>query len=410
MGTSKNGLFKKLIPKIPIFRQNMYNIPESYSELYKTEEITDLDEQKTLFYVTQFGGFRLKKIPSYLKEKKDFFSKWFKSKYEHGYFHFKANSNFISQFGNRKIEPLLRKRYSEKDYNDYFFLEEGIQAEEAAEAWNLLWKLNNYYSSLRLDLKMPFSGITPADRIDLSRFNSIPHFQCKPLAGNRFFHSGPGSSYQSISSNLRPFLTINGEKTTEIDIAASTLQFLNLVLEKYTGKAPMSKLALSDGDPYQYFLDKINSVDFKRVHNQIEDINRDSLKNLLYTLVYSPLNSQVRNTNRHLKLTAKNYSYSDLKQEFPKFFQIIDSVKSIALDTNKKEEDEKFPAYLLIFMEESRYAREVLKRGCLDEKFPILPLHDSFITTSNHHPDLERIVCDVSMDFYDYVLAHKKKF
>ena len=69
MGASKNGLFKKLIPKIPIFKQNMYNIPEEYLKEYETQNVSDLNEQKTLFYVTQFGGFRLKKIPSYLKEK-----------------------------------------------------------------------------------------------------------------------------------------------------------------------------------------------------------------------------------------------------------------------------------------------------------------------------------------------------
>ena len=129
---------------------------------------------------------------------------------------------------------------------------------------DLLKDLNNFYSPLRLSLKMPSSGITYIDKIDLSRFNSIPHFQSKPLAGNRLFHSGPGSSYQSISSNLRPFLTINGEKTTEIDISASTLQFLNLVLEKYTGKSFMSKQTLSNGDPYEYFLERINFPDFKK--------------------------------------------------------------------------------------------------------------------------------------------------
>jgi len=65
---------------------------------------------------------------------------------------------------------------------------------------------------------------------------------------------------------------------------------------------------------------------------------------------------------------------------------------------------------LLIFMEESRYVREVLRRSCLEEKFPVVPLHDSFITTSEHYDDLERIVCDVSEEFYDYVITHKKKF
>ena len=412
MGTSKNGLFKRLIPKLPIFKREMYHIPESYSEIYRSNGISDLYEQKTLFYVTQFGGFRLKKIPSYLKGKEDFFERWFKSKYENGYFHFKASSDFISQFGDRKIEPLLRRNYSEKGEVAEFLLslEEGVEAQEFGEASGLLKDLNNFYASVKVNLEIPSSGITYTDKIDLSRFNSIPHFQCKPLAGNRLFHSGPGSSYQSISSNLRPFLTINGEKTTEIDISASTLQFLNLALEKHTGKAPMSKFTLSNGDPYEYFLERINSPDFKKMHNQTEDINRDSLKSLLYTLTYSSINSQERHVNRYLKLNFQNYRYSDLKEKFPEFFQCVEDIKSIPLDNDGEDGAKYFPAHWLIFSEEARYAREVLKRGCLDENKVIIPLHDSFITTERLYPDLERIVKEVSMELYGYALAHKRKF
>ena len=97
---------------------------------------------------------------------------------------------------------MLRKEYPIKYYDDSFLIENGIGLEESVEIEDFLRNLNEYYASLRLNLKMPSSGITSEDRIDLSRFNSIPHFQYKPLAGNRLFQSGPGSSYQSISSNL----------------------------------------------------------------------------------------------------------------------------------------------------------------------------------------------------------------
>jgi hypothetical protein len=99
-----------------------------------------------------------------------------------------------------------------------------------------------------------------------------------------------------------------------------------------------------------------------------------------------------------------------LEKEFPQFFECIKKLKSIPLKVNGKNNGDNFPPHLLIFKEESFYAREVLKRCCLGEGFPVLPLHDSFITCAKDYSGLERVICGVSTDFYDYVLAHKRKF
>jgi hypothetical protein len=315
--------FVRTIPKTPIFRREIYDIPDSYSKVYKNNGVIDLDEQKSLFYVTQFGGFRLKKIPSYFEGKSNFFSKWFKAKYENGYFHFKSNTNFISNFGNIEIQPLLRENYSEKYYEDDFLIKNNIDVNESRKIETFLNDLNEYYFSLRVNLKVPLSGIIAEDRIDLTRFNSIPHFNYKPFAGNRLFHSGPGSSYQRISSNLRPFLKINGEETTEIDISASTIQFLNIILEKYTGSAPMSKYALSQGDPYEYFLTRINSPNFNGARGKEINLDRDSFKNLIYTLIYSTLNTQKAHINRHLRLGHLNFFMMTWKKSFLNFLNVL---------------------------------------------------------------------------------------
>ncbi len=407
--------FVKLIPKIPLYKRNMYHIPESYSNLYAEKGVIDPDMQKALFFVTQFGGFKFKKIPSYLKDELEFFSTWFKTKNENGFFQFKANSNFISELGDVQIEPLTKSRFKREYYPDKILAENGFSRAEVFEIESLQDKLNDFYSTLRLNIVLPYSGITAEDRIDLSRFNAVPHLQFRPKAGGRLFQSGPGSSYQRISSNLRPFLTINGEKITELDITAATLQFLNVSLEKLLGYSPLSKVGLSE-DPYQYFLDKINSPNFKNIHNNGQDddkeknkdenqhTSRDDLKNILYTIIYSTLNSQEHNVNRRLRIMDKKYYYSDLKKEFPRFFELMSDLKSKPLADGKL-----YPAHITINKEESRFAREVLKRGCLEEQFVVLPIHDSFISTKSNGERLERIVRQVSSDFYGYVLPYKYK-
>lgn len=402
--------FKRQIPRIPFFKRNFYEIPSTYSEKYIASGIKDLDEQKALFYLTQFGGFRLKKLPSYFFRKENFFSKWFKCKNEEGYRQFKASPLFISQFGSLIVQPLLKINYSQKIYEDSFLEENNVDIEEARQIERFLFNLNLFYREHRVGLEFPLSGLTIEDRLDVSRFNSIPHFQYKPKAGNRLFHSGPGTSFQRISSNLRPSLTINGEKTTEIDISASTIQFLDIVLRQIGFDSKDLKQALVLEDPYQHFLTRINMFCLRGKEKDNGNLNRDALKKLFYTLIYSNLVSQERNVNRYLRLNYQNYFYSDLQEEFSDFFEALKMLKLLPSKNRIGDKKETLPAYQTIFREESRFARDILLQGCLNEGIPILPLHDSFIVPLQHYLDLERIVCDTSIKRYGRVFHHKTKY
>lgn len=392
--------FRKVVPKKPVYRKNMYDIPVSYSRKYLREGVKDSDAQKFLFYGTQFGGFRSKKVPQYLRENPAFQKRWLKSKEEEGFFHFKTNTPFLSKFGKLRVRPLLRARYKTENYDKEFLEAHGFTDGEVlwiAETCDLL---NNFYSSQRVGLKVPNSGVTADDILNLTRFNSIPHFQYKPRSGGRLFHSGPGSSYQSLSSSLRPFLTINGEKTTEIDISAATIQFAGNVSTSETYDDSTAKI-FRICDPYQHFLDSMNAMGSG-------EIDRNALKDILYTLVYSKKNSERRNVNRRLKLMGQPFGYSDIETHFPNFFKLLEDVKAVPLPDG--ENGELFSPHQIIFKEESRYARGVLRRCCLEEGFPVLPLHDSFIAPRSNSSDLERVMKDVSTEYYDYVMSYKRKF
>jgi hypothetical protein len=86
---------------------------------------------------------------------------------------------------------------------------------------------------------------------------------------------------------------------------------------------------------------------------------------------------------------------------------LVDAVKSIPFDSDVEGN---YPAHILIFQEESRYARKVLRESCFEMGFPVLPLHDSFIAPRKNVSELEDVMCAASMELYDYVLAHKRKF
>ncbi len=304
----------------------------------------------------------------------------------------------------------MRKRYPEKELSSLFFEENNLDIKESNKIGDFVKKLNEFYKDFKLNLEVLFSALTAKDKIDLSRFNSIPHFRHAPLAGNRFYHSTPGISFQQISSNLRFLLTINGAKTTEIDLAASSIQFLNIVLRKQGYNFSELEKALAQKDPYQYFLERINSLEFQEAHKSGE-ISRDSLKKMIYTLIYSLSKTQSRSVEIYLKRYSENLTYADINKEFPEFFSAIEVLKSIPIgEVNGKTCEGVVPPHQSIFREESSFVREVLKRGCLDSAIPILPLHDSFIAPAENYSDLEKIIIKASKDMYNRVLHYKKKF
>jgi hypothetical protein len=193
-------------------------------------------------------------------------------------------------------------------------------------------------------------------------------------------------------------MTINGKKTSEIDIVAATLQFLNVALEKYASKS-LRNTVLSNQDPYQYFLSVLNSEEFMFQYRE-QPMERDNVKKLLYTVIYSSNGDQKKNVNRKLRTMGRNYKHSDLVQTFPDFFNAI----------SKLEAKVKTPLHRVIFREESEYAHRVLQKGCLEERLPILPLHDSFITTSSKVNNLKEVMDYTSESLYGRNLLYKQKY
>ena len=179
--------FNSNIPKKPILRRQTYEIPSTYLEGYKKSGVTDPDEQIMLFHTTQFGGFRIESVPKDMRFDEKFLKRWFKQKFEFGYYHFKANDCFLGEFGNLELRP-LQKRWRSKPVNDHEMRACGFSKGDIVEAYKFLKALNGFYSSLRLDIERPQSGITAEDTIQLSRFHGTPYLVKKPKAGGRFFH------------------------------------------------------------------------------------------------------------------------------------------------------------------------------------------------------------------------------
>jgi len=188
--------FTPKIPELPIIKRDSYEIPENYEEKYLKAGINDKNEQIILFHLTQFGGFRTKKIPKYL-QKSEVVDKWIKIRFEGRDYKFKPNIRFLEQFGDIEINPLLRI-WRKKAVNWTEMDENGFSQKEIKEAEEFLEQLNEYYSKIRLNIKLPNSGLTAKDRIQLSRFHGIPFLVKKPMAGGRFYH--PETSYQTINA------------------------------------------------------------------------------------------------------------------------------------------------------------------------------------------------------------------
>ncbi len=387
----KKNIYNK-IPILPLFRKNSYIIPETYSLKYDELGINRAEEKRVLFHLTQFGGFRMRKIPRKFASTQ-FIDEWCVVKKAGKGYSFKSNTNFMERLGDIELRP-LEKIWHNKCVNESSMVECGYESEEINKIKKFLGELNKFYSSIRVELKMPQSGIAVKDRIQLANFHSVPFLVAKPLAGGRFFH--PETSYQRINSVLRPMLTINGAYTAEIDISAATLQFLNIALEN-KGNGSIADI-LDRSDPYNYFSSELNSsCNLNR--EGWHEVDRDTLKSLIYTLIYSPGESRGRNLNYKLRNIGHSARYMDFVEIFPEFFEALDSLR-----------ESEFPVHMLINREESTYARSVLEKGCLVKGFPILPLHDSFIVQHETVGDLENIMDESSRELYGRQLRYKRKF
>jgi len=193
-------------------------------------------------------------------------------------------------------------------------------------------------------------------------------------------------------------MTINGEKTSERDLSAATIQFLGIAL-KARSAGSIDDNILSYEDPYQYFLSVLNSEKILGAYDE-RKLDREALKKIIYTAIYSTENKQETNVNYKLRLMRRTYKHKDFVSFFPEFFDALASLRS---STN-------LPLHTIIYKEESDYAHEVLRKGCLEEKLPILPLHDSFITTVSNFESMTAIMDKTALRLYGKLLSHKKKY
>ncbi len=387
--------FNSVIHRKPTLKPRTYSLPKSYVKAYKSEGVVNHNEQMMLFHVTQFGGFKVKEISKRMRVRDEFLETWFKEGYDSGYREFKANSNYFQTFGNIVLEPLERK-WGLMAVNDEEMIKNGFTNEEIEDSITFLNNLNDFYSSLRLKIDIPTSGISAEDRILLSRFHGIPFLRKRPKAGGRFFH--PGSSYQNISEVLRQTMTIEGKETSEIDLNAAIIQFLDLALKRNELNS-IEDILLSFNDHYEYFMSTLNSDNFLYQHED-KPIGRDQLKELIYTILCSPIEKQEHYTNGKLIRAGHNYTYSTLVSVFPDFFNSISMLS----------EKTGLPLYGALYKEESVFAQKVLEKGCLEERLPILPLHDSFITTTTNSARLKEIMDEVSEKLYGRTLSYKHKY
>ena len=391
----KKKRFDSIIPKSPFLKRGTYKIPQDYVRRYNEEDIVNLDKQMVLFHLTQFGGFRMRRVPRKMQFDEDFKKKWCVSKPLGGGYSFKASPDFLQTFGDIEIRS-IEKIWRNGSVKERDMLDCGYTVDEITDMKGFLKRLNTFYSKVRLSLEAPNSGISSEDRVQVSRFHSIPFLTVKPKTGGRLFH--PETSYQRISSSLRPLMTINGEKTAELDLSAATLQFLNIALEK-RNLGSLRENVLSYEDPYQYFLNELNS-DANLSRSGWNLIDRDSLKTLLYTAIYSNQKEEKANLNHKLRIMKSNAKHSDFVNLFPDFFNALSVLRhSTGL-----------PLHMSINREESQYTRSVLEKGCLEEGFSILPIHDSFITTYSHIEDLESVMRTTSEDLYSRQLVYRRKY
>lgn len=383
------------VPRKPLLRRATYLIPDSYVEAYRKAGIKDKDQQMMLFHVTQFGGFRIRRMPKDLHINSGFVEKWLKYDNDSGFHSYKANAAFLLRFGDLELRPLLRI-WRNDAVNGNEMADHGFTSDEIRDAGSFLAKLNKFYSQFRLDISMPHSGITADDRVKLSRFHAIPYLVKKPKAGGRYFH--PESSYQRVPSALRRLMTINGERSSEIDLTAAVIQFIGVALRKH--KLPtIDDTVLSYDDPYQYFLSYLNSF---RAFNEYgeQSFEREALKTILYTAIYSSPEKEARHVNSKFRRMRRSYKHKDFVQLFPEFFNALSGLRAAT----------SMPLHMVVYREESRYAQEVLQRGCLEQRLPILPLHDSFLTTTAHAEDLMRVMDEASKRMFGMQLRYRQKY
>lgn len=387
--------FNRRIPDYPLFKRETYDVPKEYIARYEKAKVPFRDAWVVLFHLTQFGGFRLGRRQDPERILGESTKKWYSCKQDGRGFSFKASPDFIDEFGDMKLRPLERI-WRNGCVKRKEMLECGHSEAEIEQMEAFLKQLNGFYSSVRVGIEIPDSGVNAEDRALITRFHSIPFLVAKPRAGCRFFH--PGVSYQRIGSSLRHLLTINGRATSEVDISAATLQFLNIALEK-KNIGSIRESILSYADPYQYFLSTLNSPS-NLARDGWKRIDREGVKCLVYTAIYSDAQDQSANLSYKLRAMNRRETASQFVNLFPELFEALSALRSST----------PIPMHRIITQEESRYAKTILEEGCLERGIPILPLHDSFIAPRSKIKNLQNIMQNAANKMYGRPLVYKRKF
>ena len=343
----------------PEFKPSIFKIPQDYRRIIESSlkqlpvgsEMNHLEA--FLYYMIQFGG---TEIP----QNKHFTHPWFdveKKKFSKK-FRVKPSSTLLDLLKNSTPSDFTFE-HLQRDWS-------GMKVED-----DLISRLNRFYSeNVHLSLPSMIMG-SPANWGELCRnFQSIPFLKPSEKSGGRLFQQGVG--YQMIPKRFRPELRINGDKTGETDISAAALRFLYLS-GKDSGIDFPSQIILNE-DSYTIF-------------SEI-GVSRDLAKELTYALVFSSKEKEEKAVRRKLHSNERFRDRDDLAMVIPDFFD--------ALEAYKKEH----PApHISLFAKETEFTREILRRS-LDEELVMLPIHDSYITTTNRFEDLERILREAQNHLY----------
>ena len=343
----------------PEFKPSIFKIPQNYREIIESslKQLPSGSERShleaLLYYMIQFGG---TEIPQH----KHFTHPWFdveKKKFSRKS-RVKPNRTLLNLL-NKHTPSDFRFEHLQRNWS-------GMKVED-----DLISRLNRFYSD-NVRLSLPFSIMgAPANWGELCRnFQSIPFLKPSEKSGGRLFQQGVG--YQMIPKRFREELTINGDKTSEIDISAAALRFLYL-----SGKD------FGIDFPNQIILNEDSYTIFSEI-----GVSRDLAKELTYALVFSSKEKEERAVKRKLHSNERFRNRDDLAMVMPEFFEALEAYKEIHS-----------APHIPLFTKETEFTREVLRRS-LDKELVLLPIHDSYITTTNRFEDFQRILREAQTHLY----------
>lgn len=205
--------------------------------------------------------------------------------------------------------------------------------------------------------------------------------------GGRFYYIGSGNP-QSIKSEMRQLILIDGEPTVELDYKAMHPALL----------AEMNNIIWGDGfDPYHGLSELGVTIDEKQLEG--------------YRVMYNPRYNPIRNLSKIALLYAincrsmkqacaileKTFVEDSIKSvEFRKFFG-IECVDTEMVFEDLRVANNNIAKYFFsdvgikLQRTDSNIAEKVLTK-CIDAEVPVICVHDSFIVKRQHHGFLNNVM------------------